>query len=77
MKLRPYDLDSLTRAVCAHMVARGIAVVVVDEGIIQTPDAVVIQIDWADVDNKVPPNALAEVFEQWREHRDGESVRGH
>ena len=77
MRLRPYDLDALTRAVCAHMVRNGIAVVMVDEGIIQTPDDSIIQIAQADVDRKIPPSALAELFAKWRERCDGAGVRSH
>jgi hypothetical protein len=77
IQLRPYDLDALTRAVCAHMVRSGIAVEVVDEGIIQTPDDDIIQITQADVENKVPPSALAELFAKWREGHDSAGVRGH
>jgi hypothetical protein len=77
MQLRPYDLDALTRAVCAHMVRSGIDVEVVDEGIIQTPDAGIIHIAQADVENKVPPSALAELFVKWLEPRYGASVIGH
>jgi hypothetical protein len=77
MQLRPYDLDALTRAVCAHMVRKGIAVVMVDEGVIQTPDDRVIQIAQADVDRKVPPDALADLFAACLAPRDGVGVRRH
>jgi hypothetical protein len=62
MQLRPYDLDALTRAVCAHMVRSGISVVMVREGVIQTPDDSFIHIPQSDVEKGVPPSALAELF---------------
>jgi hypothetical protein len=77
MRLRPYDLDALTRAVCAHMVRNGIDVVMVDEGIIQTPDDSIIQIAQADVDRKIPPDALAAMLAACLAPRDGAGVRSH
>ena len=77
MKLRPYDLDSLTRAVCAHMVARGSAVVVVDEGVIETPDGCVFIVNQEAVENNSPPNVLADLFAEWIKSRDGAGARVH
>jgi hypothetical protein len=77
MKMRPYDLDALTRAVCAHMVRSGIDVEVVDEGIIQTPDDSIIHIAQADVEKKVPPSALAELYTAVIKARAVAGVRSH
>jgi hypothetical protein len=60
MRLRPYDLDALTRAVCAHMLRNGIDVVMVDEGMLQTPDHGILHVTEANL--QMSPMELANGF---------------